>query len=162
MFSRHAHIHTRVAHRAKSRNEAQTNHKHTQRAAHYTLRSCVRRVPARASAPNRRGAREQRGVQRGEERKTENTRGPRTATKESGLPVASPHAASSHRAPRASRARSFLRAPCPPAVSKSKAKGAGAGAEQGEAQDGSFLRTRTASSEGARRSDSPCAARVAP
>jgi hypothetical protein len=111
---------------------------HTQRAAHSTLRSRVRRVPARASAPPRRGAREQRGAQRGEERKTENTRGLRTATKESGLPVAPPHAACA--TPRAACvARPLVaRAPRPPAVSGSGAKGAGARAEQGEAQDGRF------------------------
>jgi hypothetical protein len=36
---------------------------HTQRGANSSLRSRVRRVPARASAPPRRGAREQRGAQ---------------------------------------------------------------------------------------------------
>ena len=94
------------------------------------LRSRARRVPARARTPPWRGAREQRGAQRGEERKTTgNTRRPRTATKESGLPVASPHAACA--APRAACVAHPLvvRAPCPPAVSGSGAKGAGARAE---------------------------------
>ena len=164
-FPPHARIYARAARRAKSRNEAQANHKHTQRAAHSTLRSRVRRVPARASAPPQRGAREQRGTQRGEEKNTENTRGPRTTTKESGLPVASPHAACATPCAACVSRPLVLRAPRPPAVSGSGANGAGARAEQGGGQGSlgrPFPRTRTTSSEGARRSDSPRAARVAP
>ena len=135
---RNTSAHERAARRAKSRNEAQTNHKHTRSAAPTLLsdRGCVVCPLARARLlGGERGS----SAARSEERKAENTREPRTATKESGLPLASPHAACA--APRAACvARPFVvRTPRPPAVSGSGANGAGArgaGGSPREAQDG--------------------------
>jgi hypothetical protein len=86
--------------RAKSQNEAQTKPQpRTRRCAGSALRSRVRRVPARAAGSEGASA-----ARREERSKRQNTRRPRTATKESGLPVAS-HDANTPRAPhRASRA----------------------------------------------------------
>ena len=160
LFSRHTHTHTRAARRAKSRNEVQTNHKHTQRAAHSTLRSRVRRVPAHASAPPRRRAKEQRGAS--ERRGEKDREHARTANRDKGKRTFRSAPARRVRHTACVARPLVVRAPRPPAVSGSGAKGAGARTEQGEAQDGRFPRTRTASSEGARRSDSLRAARVGP
>ena len=114
--------------------------------------------PLARSARPRRGAKEQRGV-------TENTRGVRAATRESGLPVESPHAGCA--APRACVARPLVvRAP-PPAGGLGERSGGSRSARGVGGLKGAKPRTavsentRTASSEGTRRSDSPRAARVA-
>jgi len=114
--------------------------------------------PLARSARPRRGAKEQRGV-------TENTRGVRAATRESGLPVESPHAGCA--APRACVARPLVvRAPPPVgglgerSGGSRSARGVG-GLKGAKPRTAVSENTRTASSEGTRRSDSPRAARVA-
>ena len=77
--------------------------------------------------------------------------------------MASPHAACAAPCAACVARPLVMRAPCPPAVSGSGAKGAGARAEQGEAQDGCSREhgPRAPRAPGARNRHAPCVSRRA-